>query len=118
MSAVDGWFWIQRGDGLQPVSHCCLLCCAAAELVLLLHIVPHLLAASPAELEALLSSKPTAVDLALEAKLPLPEWNAYAAQSEHLKLCMLKLCSVHGLTLAELSCLVRDKPTILREVKL
>ncbi len=91
---------------------------SAAELVLLLHIVPHLLAASPAELEELLCCKPTAVDLAREVSLPLPEWNPYAAQSEHLKLCMLKLCSVHGLSLAELNYLMYEKPTILREVKL
>jgi hypothetical protein len=89
-----------------------------AELVLLLHIVPHLLTKNAAELERLTAHKHSAVQLAQAVSVPIPEWNVYAAQAAHLKLCMLKLCSMHGLTLADLNTLVRDKPTVLREVKL
>lgn len=41
-----------------------------------------------------------------------------ALQRDHLRLCALKLCGQYGVTLEELNALLRDKPTLLREVRL
>ena len=39
-------------------------------------------------------------------------------ERDHLRLCALKLCGAQGLTLEELGALLREKPTLLREVRL
>lgn len=123
--------------------------CTTAELVLLLHLAPHLLLADITHVTHLLQHSRTPLDLAqaaLSAHHPAtaprsaapatsqgdpwqgggawdlrpmqPQADQYAAHREHLGLCALKLCSQHGVSLEELGLLLREKPTLLREVRL